>query len=424
MHFLRTLLFSLTTLTAIAQTIPADARYVMSYFKANDGGGDERLFISTSSDALTWTNINGGAPVWQPPGWAGFTNVVRDPAIIYDNGWYWVAFTSGNYGLHKAFGLVKSQDLLNWTYLGNIPIPVAGATSSNLTWNPCWFRDGDGSVRLFISIALQSVSYGPNPHMKTYVTQPTNADWTTWATPVPLALPNYNTNEFYCWKEGDIYHGIYVDFQYGGGWKHVTSTDLLGTWSADQLLGFYGKEGGMMLKKPGGGYRFYIEYGNNAATTGFRYSDCSNAFTGFSAETAVTSDTPMRNGKMTLLPGATNFSAWAAQNSPSAPALLDDPDKDGVPNMLEALLGQSPLAPQLAPQPYLTPGGQLALKFSRTIRFVGLTVEPESTLAFPAFTTAAPLSRTLMNDGTELIETRLPIGSQNGFLRLRALQAP
>ena len=259
--------------------------------------------------------------------------------------------------------------------------------------------------------------------MKSYVTQPTNAEWTTWATPVPLALPNYNTNEFFCWKEGGIYHGVYVDFQYGGAWKHVTSTDILGTWSADQLLGFNSKEGGMILKKPAGGYRFYIEYGNGAATTGFRYSDCSDAFSAFAPETAVVSDTPMRNGKMILLPGATDFTAWATANTPASPAPLDDPDKDGIPNMLEALLGQNPTAPQMAPQPALTLGGQLALKYKRTLRFAGLTVEPETATALGAFAPAAAISRTMMTDGTELIETRLPAGS-SGFLRLKAVQSP
>ncbi len=415
---LRTIaLLAIAASAARAQTIPADARYVMSYFKAvENGGGDERLYISTSPDALTWTSVNGGLPAWQPPGAEPFFNVVRDPAIIYENGWYWIAFTSGNYGLHKAFGLVKSQDLVNWTYLGNIQIPVAGATSTNLTWNPCWFRDGDGSVRLFISIALQSVSYSPNPHMRTYITQPTNADWTTWATPIPLALPGSNTNEFYCWKEGEIYHGIYVDFQAAGSWKYTTSTNLLTGWTPAQHLGFNSKEGGMILKKPSGGYRFFIEYGNGAQTLGFRWSDCTDALTGFTAETSVTSDLAMRNGKMILLPGATNFAAWAAVNAPTAPGLLDDPDADGTPNMLEAALAQTP-------QQSFTGSGQLALKYKRTIRYAGLTVEPESSTTLPVFSPIAPLSRTLMSDGTELIETRLPAGAQ-GFLRLRATQSP
>jgi hypothetical protein len=423
MRILRTIILVASTVGACAQTVPAEARFVMSYFKADNGGGDERLYISTSPDAVTWTNLHGGAPAWQPPGWAPFTNIVRDPAILYHDGWFWVAFTSGNYGLHKAFGLVKSQDLVNWTYLGNIQIPVPGATASTLTWNPTWFRDGDGSVRLFISIALESVSYGPNPHMKTYVTNPTNAEWTTWATPVPLALPNFNTNEFYCWKEEDVYHGIYVDFQYGGSWKHVSAPDISGTWSTDQLLGFYGKEGGMMLKKPGGGYRFFIEYGNGAATTGFRYSDCSDTLTAFTPETAVISDTPMRNGKMTLLPGATNFSTWAAATTPGDPSLLADPDRDGTANILEAALVQSPTAWETKPTPFLTQSGRLGLKFRRTIRFAGLGVEAEFGTTPGAFAPIPPISRTMMADGTELIETRAPAGS-NGFLRLRATQLP
>lgn len=412
----------LATICAAAQTIPANARYIMSHFI----NSAEKLYISTSPDGFTWTSITGNTPVWEPPGAAPFLNVVRDPAIIYDNGWYWVAFTSGNYGLHKAFGLVKSQDLVNWTYLGNIQIPVAGATSSNLTWNPCWFRDGDGSVRLFISIALQSVDYGPNPHMKTYITQPTNAGWTTWATPVPLVLPDFNTNEFYCWKEGTTYHGVYVDFQYGGAWKHVTSTDIITGWTADKVLNFNAKEGGMMLKKPDGGYRFYIEYGNGATTIGYRWSDCSDNFTGFTQETAVVADTETRNGKMMLLPGATTFAFWAGEQTPAAPGLLADPDADGIPNVMEAALGLNPTVfqPGALPAPYFTSGGQLALKYKRTIRFAGLTVTPESATSPSAWSPIAPLSRTLMTDGTELIETRLPAGGPRGYLRLRATQAP
>ncbi len=419
MNILRLFSILLAIAAARAQTIPADARYVMSHFS----NSAEKLYISTSPDGLIWTSLTGNNPVWEPPGAAPFTNVVRDPAIIYENGWYWVAFTSGNYGLHKAFGLVKSQDLIHWTYLGNIQIPVPGATSSNLTWNPCWFRDGDGTIYLFISIALESESYGPNPYMHTYVTQPANADWTAWNTPQPLSLPGFNTNEFYCWKEGDIYHGIYVDFQSAGQWKHTTSTNLLSGWTAAQNLGFGSKEGGMILKKPEGGYRFYIEYGNGATTIGYRWADCNNALTGFTAETAVSSDVETRNGKMTLLPGATTFAAWATANTPSSPALLDDPDLDGTPNMLEAVLGTNPNAWHPSPQPYFTSSGQLALKYKRTVRFSRLTLEPEAASVLPAWSPIAPLSRTLMSDGTELIEVRLPLGTQ-GFLRLKAAQAP
>ena len=102
---------------------------------------------------------------------------------------------------------------------------------------------------------------------------------------------------------------------------------------------------------------------------------------------------------------------------------MDDPDRDGTPNMLEALLGQNPAAWEPAPQPYLTPSGHVALKYKRILRFSGLTVEPEAANTLPSFAPLAPTSRTMMTDGTELIEARLPAGS-SGFLRLKAVQSP
>ena len=49
--------------------VPAGSRFVMSHFKSNNLGGDERLYISVSPDALNWTALNNGNPVWQPVGW-------------------------------------------------------------------------------------------------------------------------------------------------------------------------------------------------------------------------------------------------------------------------------------------------------------------------------------------------------------------
>ncbi len=118
----------------VSQTpvVPAGSRFVMSHFKSNNHGGDERLYISVSPDALNWTALNGGNPVWQPVGWAGFENVVRDPAIIFNSGYYWVAYTSGHYGRHASFGLVKSTDLLNWTLVGEIACVLPGRPGSLL----------------------------------------------------------------------------------------------------------------------------------------------------------------------------------------------------------------------------------------------------------------------------------------------------
>jgi hypothetical protein len=75
----------------------------MSHFGGNDGGGIEKLYISVSPDGINWEALNGGNPVWEPAGWAPFQNVVRDPSIVYANGYYWVAYTSGNYGKGASF---------------------------------------------------------------------------------------------------------------------------------------------------------------------------------------------------------------------------------------------------------------------------------------------------------------------------------
>src|SRR5688572_1769864 len=85
--WLRTALLCLTTWPMVCAAgaqepiVPPDSRFVMSFFKANGGGGDERLFISVSPDGQNWTALNGGQPVWQHPLWP--TYVVRDPTIVY-----------------------------------------------------------------------------------------------------------------------------------------------------------------------------------------------------------------------------------------------------------------------------------------------------------------------------------------------------
>src|SRR5215207_6136330 len=117
--------------TAPAQSpnLPAGTRFIMSHFHATAEMNLEKLFISTSSDGLNWQMLNDGNPVWAPLPWESF----RDPSIVHANGWYWVAFTSGNYGAQASFGLVKSKDLLNWTYVGPVSTLIPGATDP-LTW--------------------------------------------------------------------------------------------------------------------------------------------------------------------------------------------------------------------------------------------------------------------------------------------------
>lgn len=417
--------------------VPAGSRFVMSHFKSNNLGGDERLYISVSPDALNWTALNNGNPVWQPVGWAGFQNVVRDPAIIFDSGYYWVAYTSGNYGRHASFGLLKSTDLLNWTLVGEIACAVPGATGQ-LTWNPSFFRDGDGSVHILIAISPDGApSISPIPNLRAHEIHPANADWTQWSTPVPLALPSTNTNEFFAWREGATYHAIYVDFQQNARWIHVTSNNLISGWGGAVALGHDSWEGGQMLKKPNGGYRLFIEPGNNDRFVGggYRYVDGSSTFNGFNNRIPRNEQVLMRNGKMTTLESVSTFAQWqiaklnampAAQQSP-----LADPDGDGLPNLIECALDLNPLASDFTtatPVSLTESTGQnyATLRHRRLRQLAGVSYVVESSGDLYTWNPAQEISATLMSDGTELVEARdtVPTSSGSRFIRLRVTLQP
>lgn len=437
----QTLLVALLAMHCAAQSpvVPAGSRFVMSHFMGNNGGGDERLYISVSADGLHWTALNNGNPVWQPDGWAGFVNVVRDPAIIYENGQYWVAYTSGNYGKHASFGLVKSADLLHWSFVGEISTAIAGATDP-LTWNPTFFRDGDGAVHLFISISpINGTTYNPQPAMRSYELHPLAADWSQWSVPALVMLPSTNTNEFWAWKEGDTYHGIYIDYSqpYLGNWFHVTSSGLLSGWAISQRLGFTTHEGGMLIKKPAGGYRLFFEPGNGASPPGYRYADCENSFSGFTPTQTVTSEVPMRNGKMTALVATTSYSSWQTEKLNSLPQFDQipgaDPDRDGLANLLEYACDQNPTTRDTTGTPQctvITSGSAqyLGMSFRRLPQAAGLMLALEASSDLATWDASAgavvSCSMTLLTDGAEWVQARDAIAVEAAprrFLRLRAL---
>jgi hypothetical protein len=331
---------------AAAQTLPPEARLVMSHFKADGGGGDERLYISWSPDGFNWTCLNGGNPVWQPPNWQGFLNVVRDPSIIYANGSYWVAYTCGNYGKGNHFGLVKSTDLLNWTFVASVDVTLPGATDQ-LTWNPVFFQDGDGSVHATIAISpVGGSTYNCVPHMRVHEIHPINADWTQWSTPVPLDIPDSNTNEGWVWKEGDTYHIKYVSFVRFGQLVHATSKNLVTGWVFNKVLGYGSQEGGMILPKPGGGYRLFLE-GGNGSTPGYKTCDLDETLSNATPQVFVNATVPMRNGKMCAAPNTTNYAQWQASKLSAVPlehrAPSADADDDGLANLIEHSMDTDPL---------------------------------------------------------------------------------
>jgi hypothetical protein len=411
--------------------LPPGTRFVMSHFKSDAGGGDERLFISISPDGLNWQALNGGNPVWQPAGWAPFGNVVRDPAIVHAHGWFWVVFTSGTYGNRASFGLVKSQDLLNWTYVGEVSTAIPGATDP-LTWSPTFFKDGDGSVYVFVSISpINGSSFAPKPGLRSYMVRPLNADFTAWSAPALVELPSTNTNELWVWKEGRTYNALYVDFNNNGRYYHTTSPQLLTGWTTPRPLGFDSLEGAFVMKRPEGGYRLYIEPGNVGNFSNYRFWDCTDSFTGWTGPTLLNSSAPMRNGKAIAVPNTTSYAQWQASVLGSVPladrAPLADPDGDGLPNAGEFTQGSSPL---VHGRPLGGHGfdatGRLVFRHTRALWAGPTPPLLEHATSIPDWGPASSafdlLSTTLMSDGRELLEwaQKVPNPGESNFLRLKA----
>jgi hypothetical protein len=418
-----------------AQTLPPEARMVMSHFKSNGGGGDERLWISWSPDGIHWTALNGGNPVWQPA-----VGVVRDPTIVYHDGYYWVAYTSGSYGRGNTFGLIKSMDLLNWTLVAAVDASVAGSTDP-FTWSPIFFEDGDGSIHVIVAISrVEGTTFNVFPDLHVYEMHPVNAEWTQWSTPVPLDLPDPNNNDCWIWKEGTTYHAAYADFARGGAVVHATSENLVTGWVRDRVLGYNSQEGNVVLPIPGGGYRLYLEVGNGSGGTPSTYRTCdfSQDFSTVTPQVSVISDVPMRNGKICAARGTQTFAGWQGQQLGAAPpeqrSALADADQDGLNNLAEYSLGSDPLthSPQTyRPQAYVRtilgnsfPG----IRFPWFRQAGDLSMVAELLLPSGAWSSAPTdvmvESLTLLSDGTTRVEMRskqpLNAGGATSLLRTRA----
>jgi hypothetical protein len=414
----------LTGAAASVAALPPGTRFVMSHFKNDGGGGDERLYISISPDGLNWTALNGGNPVYQPPGWQPFQNVVRDPSIVYANGTYWVAYTSGNYGNHASFGLAKSTDLLSWQYVGEVSTAIPGGTNQ-LTWSPCFFQDGDGSVHVFVSTSVdQGPQYNPS-HLHSYEVHPVSADWLQWSAPVQVQLPESVSNEMWVWKEGETYHAVYIDFLQRASYFHVTSSTLLGPWGGAQLLGYNSQEGGFMLKRPEGGYRFYAETGNSGSVPTYLYSDLNDAFQTLTSQTLVTSTVGMRNGKPIAAPDGTTYDDWRAAFPPKETSSLTDPlgdpDGDSIPNLLEYATGSDPMS-GAEPVRIASWGSRdiPCVVYRLTNGLSDIAATPQVSTDLQTWTAATtPLSRTVMSDGTSMFVAESTAGDTSRLLAFR-----
>jgi hypothetical protein len=205
----------------------------------------------------------------------------------------------------------------------------------------------------------------------------------------------------------------------------VTSSTLLGPWGGAQLLGYNSQEGGFMLKRPEGGYRFYAETGNGGPDATYLYSDLNDAFQTLTYQTSVTSTVGMRNGKPIAAPDGTTYDDWRAAFPPKETSSLTDPlgdpDGDGIPNLLEYATGSDPTSG--AEPPRIAPWGTTdapCLVYRLTNGLSDIAATPQVSTDLQTWTAAtAPLSRTLMSDGTSMFVAESTLGGTSHLLAFR-----
>ncbi|MFD4354469.1 hypothetical protein ACFWPX_18085 [Nocardia sp. NPDC058518] len=141
-------------------------RYTMTAFRTDS---DTTLAVYESTDGTDFTPVSEHA--YSPP-----VGLVRDPSVLlHTDGLYYLTYTIA--GDATAIGLARSRDRITWTFLGNVPMLVAGRLEG--AWAPEWYADAAGRVGVIVSLTW---GHGFTPHLLI----PLDAGLTTWAPPVPM----------------------------------------------------------------------------------------------------------------------------------------------------------------------------------------------------------------------------------------------
>lgn len=119
--------------------------------------------------------------------------------------------------------------------------------------------------------------------------------------------------------------------------------------------------------------------------------------------------------------GAVSVGNPALRNTVWGPAA--DPDKDGIPNLLEAAFGTSPLTPGAIPWEFAGMNGdQFVVQWRESTRNPGVRIQPEFSLGLDEWTTSGmTLTRVSETTATRLLQTTVSTtGRPVNFVRLRA----
>jgi len=234
--------------------------YVFSVF--NDSAAVSSLQIYTSNDALNFTLL-------ADTGYTGPTGNLRDPSILlHTDGKFYVAFTTppagtGCCGAESSFSIASSSDLKKWTTVATVPSGIAGVSN---VWAPEWYKDGDGSLHILVSV-----------DQKTYRYEPTDATLTKFGAGTFIGIgPGYI--DTFIVKTAGTYHA-FAKKEATKFIEHATASTLDGPWTFVGVGDWAGwgthREAQDLLQLDNGNWRLYCDGGSAGHEM---YSDSSDGF--------------------------------------------------------------------------------------------------------------------------------------------------
>jgi hypothetical protein len=186
-------------------------------------GLPDRLSIFRSDDGTTF--VTQASEAYAPP-----RGMLRDPAIVRQDGQYRVAYVAG---AGNAIGLARSSDLKHWTFVRTVPMP--GPVRA-----PRWVRTGAGGVKLVVALAQ-----GPA------LVEPDGA-----AAPRVLAGLQDRHEDAAIVQDGDGYVAL-TRRRADGVLELARARDLAGPWAVERTLDALGRTapGAGLARRPDGGWR-------------------------------------------------------------------------------------------------------------------------------------------------------------------------
>ncbi|WP_405015928.1 glycoside hydrolase family 43 protein [Kitasatospora sp. NBC_00070] len=229
---------------AAAPPVGSATRYTMTAFT---NSSESNMYVYDSPDATGYRLVKSSA--YTPP-----SGLIRDPSIIrHTDGRYYLTYTTNWSG--NTIGFATSTDRVNWTFLGNHTIPLAGLQR---TWAPEWHVDTDGSVNVIVSLSTSASGADFLPYRLTA----TDSALTSWSSPTPLAGITGNHIDTFVVRTGSTYHAITKN-ETTKYLEHATATSLGGPYTftgTDNWAGWGNwVEGPALVQLDNGGWRIYYD---------------------------------------------------------------------------------------------------------------------------------------------------------------------